>query len=1003
MKMNRLLKDAILGVMPFVCACLFTADAATLKVDVKGGAVTVTAPAGALDDASKIYLVWDTEDRGDEMSAWPQENRAAYSGTVSSAAATYTFDAVELGIPVGSKIRAFATSPIHLIDGWVSLGNGQYVDTGIKGSEAYGVDFKFRCTGVSTRWASVIGSQLDNFTIGSNASEYNKFYLRYRGNDDGTRFTFSDTSVPHTFRVFERKRYMDGSPFGTDLAEGSIGTDGENIFVGSSNHATDRRYCYGEWHYARILGQDGGDLRHLVAAVRGNASPEAGFYDTVSGEFFGNSGTETLTYDKSASVTSTTESVVFSDAASIDNSWACKTALWTGKGDRQNINDPNNWSRTELSGTPVPAVPDIYTFVKICGETTFSIPAGQTLSCAGIEFDNVSLAGDCDWSGIAAVELTYIDPFRGTWIDTGIKPNNKTRVVMDVTVGNTYEYWFGVWDEAYNKATYAVCNDGSNVYSGFGNSGGGKGSVVANGRHTIDFSNGVVRVDGVVHTDRSGQTFQLNNNLYLFSQNRNGSDYPNGIAYSPQDQGTNIAKFHSCKIYDGDTLVRDYVPARKGGTQCLYDRSTKTFSYFHFASDYWRFRVNSEVGTPLSDSVGESIDSTIDLAGRKLTLSYATGSGTITDTVGDGELWIDVPEGSVTTNATLSFTGSLKLVKDGAGTFVAAKADQTYTGGTVVTNGWAKSGAYNGAWGPAKALITIADGAAFDWAGKVEYIATLTPYSFVIEGDGPDGAGAMISSESVATSIWWQMNCIADMELSGDATIAMPDGEDSGVPGFMYKNTDAHNLTLNGHTLTIRHGTRMPFRYVKTIGPGTIANVDGGSSEGNGISVYGNDNVTDLSSATLDVGLGCGVNAESPFKVGTFIDRRLEYGVSWFKDEMMTILDTFRPMTANLLKTVTLGDATHLSPVLDLSGLDAPFTLPSSGCTMNMAEGATIKIKIGSRRVSGSSPVIAWSSENPPESVKSLKFALDDDERSYVVKVRNDGVYLRTGFVITVK
>ena len=65
----------------------------------------------------------------------------------------------------------------------------------------------------------------------------------------------------------------------------------------------------------------------------------------------------------------------------------------------------------------------------------------------------------------------------------------------------------------------------------------------------------------------------------------------------------------------------------------------------------------------------------------------------------------------------------------------------------MVLNGWVKSGAYNGAWGPAKALITIADGAAFDWVGKVD--ASSVPYSFVIAGDGPGHTGAMISSVAV--------------------------------------------------------------------------------------------------------------------------------------------------------------------------------------------------------------------------------------------------------------
>jgi hypothetical protein len=137
--------------------------------------VNVTAPAGALDDTSKIYLVWGATDFGDDMASWPSANRALYSGAVSSAAATYTFDGT--GIPAGSIVRAFATSDIRLIDSWVKIAANQYIDTGIPDNSAYGVDFKYRYDGTSTggAYSSVIASGVDQFTIG----RYNNDKLFY--------------------------------------------------------------------------------------------------------------------------------------------------------------------------------------------------------------------------------------------------------------------------------------------------------------------------------------------------------------------------------------------------------------------------------------------------------------------------------------------------------------------------------------------------------------------------------------------------------------------------------------------------------------------------------------------------------------------------------------------------------------------------------------------------------------------------------------------------------
>ena len=125
------MKVVCLGAFALAFSAVFATDAATLQVAISGSDVNVTAPAGALDDTSKIYLAWGATDFGDDMASWPSANRALYSGAVSSAAATYTFDGT--GIPAGSIVRAFATSDIRLIDSWVKIAANQYINTGILG------------------------------------------------------------------------------------------------------------------------------------------------------------------------------------------------------------------------------------------------------------------------------------------------------------------------------------------------------------------------------------------------------------------------------------------------------------------------------------------------------------------------------------------------------------------------------------------------------------------------------------------------------------------------------------------------------------------------------------------------------------------------------------------------------------------------------------------------------------------------------------------------------
>lgn len=57
------------------------------------------------------------------------------------------------------------------------------------------------------------------------------------------------------------------------------------------------------------------------------------------------------------------------------------------------------------------------------------------------------------------------------------------------------------------------------------------------------------------------------------------------------------------------------------------------------------------------------------------------------DTSVKPELHISVPEGASATNSTVAISGSVMIVKEGEGEFAEAKAGQTYTGGTILSEG----------------------------------------------------------------------------------------------------------------------------------------------------------------------------------------------------------------------------------------------------------------------------------------------------------------------------
>ena len=173
-----------------------------------------------------------------------------------------------------------------------------------------------------------------------------------------------------------------------------------------------------------------------------------------------------------------------------------------------------------------------------------------------------------------AVYGEYLDAPCSSYINTQYKPNNNTRIVMDLTVQGAREYWYGVWDRAYNNGSFLAANDGAAagvVHFGFGNTFNNGPSLLSNGRHVVDFDKGVLWIDNAGKYEASStSSFQLSNNLYLFLINKIGTPYVHD-----DEQGT--IRMHSCRIYDNGTLVRDYTPRQRNGEWMLYEARSGSY------------------------------------------------------------------------------------------------------------------------------------------------------------------------------------------------------------------------------------------------------------------------------------------------------------------------------------------------------------------------------------------------------------------------------------------
>ena len=187
---------------------------------------------------------------------------------------------------------------------------------------------------------------------------------------------------------------------------------------------------------------------------------------------------------------------------------------------------------------------------------------------------------------------------------------------------------------------------------------------------------------------------------------------------------------------------------------------------------------------------------TIDLAGHDLTLagisappcatavitdSSATGSG--------GRLKIVVPDDDLVVNDRVALFGSLRLVKDGPGRFIAALPRQQYTGGTEIVDGTLTFGTDQYPLGPKNAVVKVGPDGVCDLGGRCNVNTCV--YNYDLAGTLRMSTKARANGYNAAYKILGTA-----FSLSGNATI---EGE-----GFYFASASTSPLTLvlNGYDLT---------------------------------------------------------------------------------------------------------------------------------------------------------------------------------------------------------
>ena len=160
-------------------------------------------------------------------------------------------------------------------------------------------------------------------------------------------------------------------------------------------------------------------------------------------------------------------------------------------------------------------------------------------------------------------ELAYIQSSGTQYIDSGLKPNQNMRVVVKLSTSETGSHTvFG--------ADFSWTDDGFALGVGFTHYGKETGTIsgLNNGSpHEVDFNKNIISMDGSTVLTMGASTFSVPHNLALFANNRAG-----GI-----QEKTTMALYY-CRIFDGDTLLRDYIPCiNASGAVGLYDLVGRQF------------------------------------------------------------------------------------------------------------------------------------------------------------------------------------------------------------------------------------------------------------------------------------------------------------------------------------------------------------------------------------------------------------------------------------------
>ena len=373
------------------------------------------------------------------------------------------------------------------------------------------------------------------------------------------------------------------------------------------------------------------------------------------------------------------------------------------------------------------------------------------------------------------------------------------------------------------------------------------------------------------------------------------------------------------------------------------------------------------------ESVAVASGVTIDLKGHKLTVSGLDGTGTITDSVGGGELRYyvaaDYASGYVAKIEGVSLTGKLMLVKTGPGKLDAIKTDQPFTGGTKIVSGVLK--------------YACTDDGRIDITRPFGYKSASDMGPVIIEQDGildPGGSGAwgnhtlIINGGMVSNTV--SARTTLNFGIFNPKTTINADFTFATLGNFGWT---VYNLA--GHTVTIDIAPARTF-YVQSLATSLSTGGRFNVVRGGNIGVFST-RAADFHAVDLDPFNGA-LTMDGPMSIR---DYNAVYPGNYGKSgAALNVYGTFTPGSIYFF-----GPTMQDGSAIDLSAKTGEWSAKSSltdggNPTTKFADGATVAILLGARTPASGERIVTW--EAAPDSSVSLT------NDTYVLRSEADGLYV---------